>query len=371
MSRPANAFALAVAAVLGLAACGGSSNSTMSMTGGSSNTVPAAASFKAAVLVSDGSVSAPTIDSHLRNAWGIVFNPAGFVWVSNNGTQTSTLYDGNGAAQPLVVTLPATASGLPESPTGIVFNSSADFAVTSAGKTGSAVFVWATLQGTLAGWSPKVLATQAVLAYDDGAGAAEYTGLAIANNAGANMLYAADFHNGKIDMFDRTFKKVTLSGAFIDPNLPAGFNPFGIQTVGATIYVTYAKLGPDGHRDVAGAGNGVVDAFDTAGHLVKRIATNGTLNSPWGVAMAPASFGAFSNDLLIGNFGDGTINAFDPVSGQPLGPLKLASGASVTEPGLWGIAFGNGIDNQPVNTLFFATGPSDSTGTYGRVDPTQ
>jgi uncharacterized protein (TIGR03118 family) len=319
--------------------------------------------------VSDGSVAAAHVDPNLQNAWGIAFGATSPVWVSANNTQKSTLYDGNGVVQSLVVTLPPATNTQPGSPTGIVANGTTDFAVTAPGKSATpSLFIFATLAGTIAGWSPNALATQAVTAVDNSASATEYTGLAMASNAGANTLYAADFHNGKVDMFDKNFAPITASGTFVDPNLPAGFNPFGIQAIGTTIYVSYAKLGPDGHRDQSGAGNGVVDAFDTAGHLIKRITANGVLNSPWGMAMAPASFGTFSNDLLVGNFGDGTINAFDPNTGALVGTLTLADGSKLTQPGVWGLAFGNNADNQPSSTLFFAAGPTATTGVYGRID---
>jgi uncharacterized protein (TIGR03118 family) len=361
MPKFSAALMLAGAAAFALAACGGSSDNNMP-------TVSTVGNFKSTILVSNGGVAAPNNDPNLQNGWGIVFNPTGFVWVSDNNTQKSSLYDGNGKVQSLVVTLPAAASGQPASPTGIVFNPTTDFSITSNGATGSAVFMWATLAGTIAAWSPKVLPTQAVTVHDDGAGAAEYTGLAIAGSAGASMLYAADFHNGKIDMFDKNFVKLMTPGAFTDPTLPAGFNPFGIQAIGNTLFVAYAKLGADGHRDAAGAGNGVVDAFDTTGHFLRRIASGGSLNSPWGMTMAPANFGALSNELLVGNFGDGTINAFDPATGASKGALAQADGTKLTQPGIWGLAFGNGIDNQPTNTLFFAAGPSATTGVYGRID---
>lgn len=363
MLKPATTLSLAAAATFGLVACGGGSHNNMP--------APVAGTFKETVLVSNGSVSAPNIDPNLQNGWGIAFNPTGDVWVSDNNTQKSSLYDGNGVVQSLVVTIPPAASGQPGSPTGIVFNTTPDFSITSNGATGNAVFIWATLAGTIAAWNPKVLPTQAVTVHDDSSTAAEYTGLAIATNAGASMLYAADFHNGKVNMFDKTFTNVTPTGAFTDPATPAGFNPFGIQAIGSTIYVAYAKLGPDGERDQSGSGNGMVDAFDTAGHLIMRVATNGPLNSPWGIALAPANFGALSNDLLIGNFGDGTINAFNPTTGASVGPLMQANGSKVVQPGIWGIAFGNNFDNQPANTLFFAAGPSQTSGVYGRIDSSQ
>ncbi|PCE22855.1 TIGR03118 family protein [Paraburkholderia acidicola] len=345
-----------------LAACGSSDNR-------STPTMPA--QFKATTLVSDGSVAAANIDPNLKNGWGIAFNPTGVVWVSDNNTKKSTLYDGNGVVQSLVVTIAPNAAGQAAGPTGIVFNKSTDFAISAnGGAAANAVFLWATDAGTIAAWSPKVLPTQAVNAYDDGAGAAVYKGLAIGANAGANLLYATDFHNKKVDVFDKSFTKVQLTGKFVDPQLPAGLSPFGIAAIGSTVYVSYALLGPDGHTQVNGAGNGVVDAFDTAGNFVKRIATASTLNSPWGLVIAPANFGAASNDLLVGNFGDGTIDAFDPNSGKFLGALTSTSGSTFRQPGIWGMAFGNNVDNQPLNTLFFAAGPTPTTGVYGRLDVT-
>ncbi|MHB9841614.1 TIGR03118 family protein [Paraburkholderia terrae] len=306
-------------------------------------------SFKSTILGSDGSVAAPHVAPNLQNSWGIAFGPTTPVWVSDNNTQKSSLYDGNDVVQSLVVTTTGRKRSTRESDRhrfqqhhGLRRHSE-----------------WRNRQRGIHFCHPR--------RHDRGAGAAEYTGLAIASNAGTSMLYVADFHNGKVDMFDKTFMKISAVGAFSDPTVPAGFNLFGIQAVGTTIYVAYAKLGPDGHRDQSGAGNGVVDAFDTAGHLIRRIATTAPLNSPWGIAMALANFGAFSNDLLIGNFGDGTINAFDPATGESKGPLTQADGSEVTQPGLWSLAFGNNADNQPSNTLFFAAGPTATTSVYGRI----
>ncbi|QYD71993.1 TIGR03118 family protein [Paraburkholderia edwinii] len=184
-----------------------------------------------------------------------------------------------------------------------------------------------------------------------------------------NFLYATDFHNNKIDVFDRTFTKVAMPGGFRDPSLPAGFAPFGIQAIGTRLFVTYAQQDPDAQDDVAGAGLGFVDVFDTEGNFRQRFASGGPLNAPWGIAQAPSSFGPFSNAVLIGNFGDGMIHAFDQSSGLLMGTLNTANGAAFVQAGLWGIAFGNGLDNQPVNTLFFAAGPNDeANGVYGRID---
>jgi len=323
--------------------------------------------YKVGVLVSDGALPAAHVDTNLKNPWGIAFNPKGFVWVADNGTQHATLYDGNGVPQSLVVTIPAGSQG-DAAPTGIVFNGTSDFVVTQGAKSGPAPFIFAGEGGTITAWSPAVNPTSAVTVFDSG-GSAVYKGLAMASNNGANFLYATDFHNNRIDVFDRTFTKVTTTGAFQDPALPAGFAPFGIQAIGSKLYVSYAKQDAAAHDDVAGAGLGLIDVFSPSGQFVQRFASGEPLNAPWGMALAPADFGRFSNTVLIGNFGDGMIHAFDATSGMLRGTLQQLDGKAIVEPGLWGIAFGNGLNNQPVNTLFFAAGPNDEAdGVYGRID---
>ncbi|WP_186268907.1 TIGR03118 family protein [Burkholderia gladioli] len=371
VKRIAALAALAAVTAFTLAACGGGDDNS---TPPASTTPPPPAlktQFKSTTLVSDGSATAANIDPNLKNGWGIAFNPTGVMWVSDNNTHLSTLYDGNGVPQSLVVTIPANAAGTAAGPTGIVFNkTAADFQISANGGAASnAVFMWATDAGTIAAWSPKVLPTQAVNAYDDGAGGAVYKGLAIGVNGGANVIYATDFHNKKVDTFDRAFNKI-LVGKFVDPNLPAGFSPFGIAAIGNTVYVSYAVLGSNGKTQVNGAGNGVVDAFDTAGNFVKRIATGGTLNSPWGMVIAPSNFGSASNDLPVGNFGDGTVDVFDPNSNALIGALPNPDGSTFKQAGIWGMSFGNNAANQPSNTLFYAAGPTPTTGVYGRIDVT-
>ena len=345
--------AAAAAAAFALVACGGDDDP------------PAAPATKFTVtpLVSDGSIAAAHTDANLVNGWGVAFNPTGFVWVADAGTAKSTLYDGNGVVQSLVV-------ATPPSPTGIVFNGTAsDFVVTRAGVSGASAFIFAGEDGTLAGWSPTVNRTATVTVFDGGNAGKSYKGLALAAQGGANFLYATDFHNGAVDMFDRTFTPFSTAGRFRDAALPAGYAPFGIQAIGSQIYVTYAKQDAQAHDAVNGAGLGVVDVFDTAGTFVKRLVAGGPLNAPWGVAMAPAGFGTFGSALLVGNFGDGRINAFDPATGRFLGALSKADGTPIVIDGLWGIAFGNGVNQQPATTLFFAAGPVDEThGLYGRID---
>ncbi len=370
-NRKAILVALAGIAAITLAACGGTDDGAPPAAAAPAQpSTPAAATFKTTVLVSDGSASAPNTDANLRNGWGIAFNPTGVMWVSDNNSRKSSLYDGNGAVQSLVVTIPPNAAGTPAGPTGIVFNKTTDFPIAAPGSTASnAVFLWATDAGTIAAWSPKQLPTAALNAVDNSGTGAIYKGLAIGVNAGQNVLYATDLHNRRVDVFDKAFNRITPSAnAFVDPGLPAGFTPFGIAAIGGTVYVSYALLGPDGTKQANGAGNGVVDAFDPAGNFVKRIATQGTLNSPWGMVIAPAGFGRFAGDLLVGNFGDGTIDAFDPGTGAFVAAMTNPDGSTFRQAGIWGMSFGNGFANQPAGTLFFAAGPTPTTGVYGRVD---
>jgi len=357
----------ALLGALSTVSCGGGD-------GGSMGTTTTASGFVATHLVSNiNSASNPysgsNADPNLVNAWGIAFNPQGFVWVANNGTSTSTLYDGAGVPQSLVVTIPAGGAG-PAKPTGIVFNGSSAFRVTQGGVSGASAFIFAGEGGTISGWSPSVNMTNAVVAVDNGAKGKIYKGLAIASVGGAPRLYAADFHNGVVDVFDGNFAPVVVGGAFVDPSLPAGYAPFGIQAIGSRIFVSYAKQDDQAEDEVGGSGLGAVDVFDTAGNFVQRlIAVGGKLNAPWAMVMSPADFGPFSNDLLVGNFGDGRINVFDPVSGAFLGTLSDGNGTPLVFDGLWGLAFGNGINSQPTNTLFYAAGPADeSNGAYGRID---
>lgn len=323
--------------------------------------------FNATALVSDGA-GAPNTDAHLSNPWGLAFNPTGFAWVANNGSSTSTLYDGNGTPQTLVVAIPPGSAG-PAKPTGIVYNGSSDFKVSQNGVSGASAFIFVGEGGTVAGWSPGVNRTSAVTVVDTGAAGAVYKGLAIATYAGNNYLYAADFRNGRVDVYNTNFQKVTLpGGGFADATLPASYAPFGIQAIGGKIYVAYAQRDASGAREVDGAGLGYVDVFDSSGAMLRRLVNNGALNAPWGMAMAPANFGSFSNMLLVGNFGDGKINAYDPNTGAMMGTLSNGSGAPLVLDRLWGIAFGNGINNQPANTLFYTAGPGFVHGIYGRID---
>ena len=327
----------------------------------------AANSYQVHNLVSDGGVPADHHDDNLKNGWGIAMSATSPTWVADNGTGHSTLYDGLGNPLSLVVTIPAASGNDQGTPTGIVFNNSSDFVVRSGTASGAARFIFASEDGLISGWSPGVDATHAIHAVF--MAAAVYKGLAIASNAGANMLYAADFHGRKIDVYNSHFAPVKIPGGFVDPTVPANYAPFNIIALGGRLYVAYAQKEEDGDDEVAGPGLGIVDAYDTAGHLLQRIATGGTLNAPWGMAIAPANFGDFGTRLLVGNFGDGTINAYDIASGTFQGQLRTPDGQILSIDGLWGLAFGNGANNQPTTTLFFAAGPNDeANGVYGKIE---
>ena len=382
------AFALVTAALL--AACGGSDGgntagggTTTSPTGGNQTctTDPygttsctsttgtfggaGGGNYVANALVSDtAATNALQHDVNLVNAWGLAFNPAGFAWVADAGTGKSTLYDGNGVLQSPVVTLAGGGDAA-----GIVFNGSTDFSITEAGITAPSNFIFATLQGQIEAWSQTVNLTNAFVVVDNSTSGAVYTGLAIDTGAGGDMIYAANFTQGKVDVFSGTFSPVTTAGGFVDSTLPVGYAPFGIQQIGDKIYVTYAQPDPVTHEKT-GAGLGMVDVFDKQGNLLSHlIPVGGALNAPWGVALAPAGFGKFANMLLVGNFGDGKINVFDPTTGAMVGTVSNNDGTAIVVPGLWALQFGNGINSEPVNTLFYTAGPgAEAHGLYGRID---
>jgi uncharacterized protein (TIGR03118 family) len=348
-------------------------------------TVNPASAYSAKKLVADTAAAGALVtDPNLVNPWGIVFGPGLPVWVANNHSETSTLYDGNGAPQPagnpLIVSTPP-AGAVTFDPTGIVFNGSAtDFMISEGGNTGPAHFIFSGEGGMISAWSEAVDVHNSIIVFPAAggdSGGAVYKGLAIAKKGTALFLYASDFHNNRVDVFDTTFAKQSLpAGAFVDTTLPAGYAPFGIQAIAngpggsAQIYVTYARQDADAHDNLNGAGLGVVDVFDPSGNLVKHlIPQGGALNAPWGVALAPSDFGTLSGALLIGNFGDGRINGYDPTSGVFLGTIVDSAGTAFSAPGLWGIAFGNDSASQPHNSLFFAAGTNDeANGLYGRID---
>ena len=328
-------------------------------------------------ILSDIPGLADHTDSNLVNAWGLVSGPTTPWWIADNGTGKSTLYNVAADAIPAVFTVPG-AGGAQGNPTGIVFNGGTGFVVDNGvGSPSAARFIFASEDGTISAFKGAPIVT-VVPNPQAAAHGAIYKGLAIDSATAGQLLYATDFHNGKVDVFDTSFHLVTLSGNFTDPNLPAGFAPFGIQNIGGTLYVTYALQDEDAEDDVAGPGNGFVDAYDLNGNLIQRVASAGELNSPWGLALAPEGFGRFSGDLLVGNFGDGRIHAFDPTTltldgeFEAVGLLHSAAGKPIQIEGLWALQFGHGTTavgaNGLTTTLFFTAGPSDEDhGLFGSI----
>ncbi len=313
-------------------------------------------------LVSDISGMATFTDKNLVNPWGISFAQGGPFWVSDEGTGLSTLYIGSGKPQSLVVTVPPAPGGTIGTPTGTVFNSTTGFSVSENGKSGVSLFLFDTLDGTISGWSPNVDMTHAIVAVNN-SGKAVYTGLAIGSNQSGTFLYAANFAAGTIDVFDKNFAPATLQGSFKDTGIPAGYAPFNIQLIGTNLYVMYAR-----QDRKAGVGHGFVDIFDTNGNFVKRLISHSKLNLPWGVALAPANFGQFSNDLLVGNFGSGRIHAYDPSTGAFLGTLSDSSGKPLVNDHLWALAFGTGGQGGQTNQLFFTAGiQNEQHGLFGMI----
>ena len=329
--------------------------------------------FQQVNLVSNIPGLALNTDPDLVNAWGISHSATSPFWISDNGKGITTLYNGAGTKQALVVTIPpptGSPAGTISKPTGQVFNGTTDFVVTNGITSAAARFIFATEDGTISGWNPTVDPTHAILGADNSASEAIYKGLAIGSNASGNFLYAANFHAGTIDVFDKNFDQVQLAGSFSDPNIHRGFAPFNIQNLGGKLYVTYAKQDADAEDDVAGPGNGYVDIFDTDGNLLQRLATRGRLNSPWGLAFAPASFGAFAGDLLVGNFGDGRINIVDPVTGEFIDQLRDANNRFITIDGLWALIVGNGGNGGDVNKVYFTAGLNhEADGLFGSLAP--
>jgi uncharacterized protein (TIGR03118 family) len=333
----------------------------------------ALAQYKQSNLVSTGSPFTPNNDPNLINAWGLAFFPTGPFWVSDAFAGVSTLYDHSGTSLNLVVTIPPASHPLAPIglPTGIVANPTSDFVISKNGKSGPALFIFATLDGTISGWNPNVDLNNAVIVIDNSNEMpfpASYTGLAIGrNSAGQNVIYAADSGNtlatanNRIDMYDGNF---ALIGHFSDPKAPSNMTVYGIQNVRNRLYVTYATF--------TFLGGGAIDVFNPDGKLTRRLATNGPegpQQAPWGTALAPGDFGTFSNALLIGNVDDGHINAFDPKTGNYLGALTRPNGKKITIGGLWGLQFGAGNPaNGDKNQLFFTAGPNGyKTGLFGMI----
>jgi uncharacterized protein (TIGR03118 family) len=263
--------------------------------------------------------------------------------------------------------MPTGATGT-SAPTGQVFNGTIAFKVTANGKTAPAQFLFATEDGTISGWNSTVDATHAVLAVDNFGLGSVFKGLTSGTSGNKTYLYAADFHSRRVLAFDSNFVPAKLAGAFTDSRIPLNFAPFGIANINGKIYVSYAKQDVNRHDDVAGLGNGFVDVFNTNGTLAQRLISRGQLDSPWGMVRAPSSFGPFANDLLVGNFGNGRINIYNPNSGQFVGTLHTSAKTTMSIDGLWGLRFGNGGAAGPTTTLFFTAGPnSEANGLFGSI----
>ena len=316
-------------------------------------------------LVSNIPGLASNTDPNLINPWGIAMSATSPFWISDNGTGLTTLYNTTGVTQGLVVTIPpppGSPGGTPSKPTGQVFSGSSTNFLLS-GSTNPSRFIFATEDGTISGWNPSANPTNAIIKVDNSASGAIYKGLAI--NSAQDTLFAANFGGtGGLERYGSTFNSL---GSFTDSNVPAGFAPFNAQNIGGTIYVTFAKQNGLGD-DVPGLGNGFVDTFDPATNSFTRLISGGPLDSPWGIAKAPSTFGEFSNALLVGNFGDGKINAFDPITGSLLGSLTEGSGSPIVIDGLWALTFGNGGSGGLTNKLYFTAGLNgEADGLFGSL----
>jgi uncharacterized protein (TIGR03118 family) len=310
-----------------------------------------AQSYFLSELVSNQTGKAKHTDALLANPWGLAYGPGAPFWISDEASGWSTLYDGSGNPQSLKVVVPPTSGTGAGSPTGIVYNGSTEFKI----DTWTSIFLFATLDGTISGWSTFEPSTTLIAVRAPGA---VYTGLAITSKTSGNMLFAADAANNKVDVYNGTFSLVT---SFTDPTIPAGFAPFGIQDIGGQVYVTYASS--------TGGTGGYVDIFSETGTFVKRFLSGKPLNQPWGMAVAPSNFGTASSMFLVSNnTSTGTINAFSPTTGRFVTSLKNSAAKPIQINGLWGIEFGGGTtSNGATNQLFFTAGPSDTNGYFGVI----
>jgi uncharacterized protein (TIGR03118 family) len=347
--RPLRSCGLALAASAFLAILGSASQSL--------------AAYAATNLVSDIPGSARRTDFNLVNCWGIAVGSSGTIWVANNGTGTSTLYDQSGVPQSLVVSIPASASNTGgANPTGIVFNSGAGFVVSENGLAGPAIFIFVSEDGSISGWNPTVDATHAVIAVDDGDEGAVYKGAALGESSSGLRLFVTNFHEGKVSVYDDTFAEIDDATAFVDPGIPAGYAPFGIENINGLIYVTYAKQDRDAHDDVPGVGHGFISVFDADGNFLNRLVSRGALNSPWGLAQAPATkFGNLTGALLVGNFGDGEIHGYDLTTGALFGTMSKPDGTPLREDELWAL-------HVIGNTVYFTAGiVEEEHGLFGTI----
>ena len=339
---------------------------------GTSSAGPPGNHYTVTPLASDVPSMAPVTDSNLQNTWGLARGPATPWWIANNGTASTSVYTGAGARVD-IGGLPA--QGVPGDPTGAVFSGIAgQFKVgTAASPTtlDTSNFVFDSEDGTISAW--RIGSTAAQVTVDMSSSGAVFKGLAISNGPSGPRLYATDFANGRVDVFDGGWNQVNTPGAFVDQTLPAHYAPFGIQTIGDRVFVTYGKQQPGSTDEAHGQGLGIVDVFDLDGKFLGRVAQHGQLNAPWGLAWAPASFGRFGGDLLVGNFGDGQINAYAEMSNghfEHRGTLHAETNGKLSIDGLWALEFGNTGSNGDPQTLFFTAGIDDEAhGLFGTITP--
>jgi len=330
--------------------------------------------FRQTNLVSDlKTVGAQVVDPSLKNPWGLALGPATPLWVADNATSVATVYSvspGGAMASNagLTVTLPPADSA----PTGQVFNPTGDFMVTSKAGMGPALFIFSSEGGQIIAWNPKadpIVNGASTAQTEFSSKTAVYKGLALASTRFGTFLYASNFHDGRVDVFNTRFHRVHLFGDFRDRHLPPGYAPFGIRAINGFIYVTYAKQDAARHDDVAGPGHGFIDVFTTSGFLVERLVSRGDLNSPWGLEVAPAGFGPFGGRLLVGNFGDGRIHAYGLFSGRPHGALLDEQRKPITIDGLWALQFGTATTGGTGTLLFSAGLNGEADGLVGAINP--
>ncbi len=321
--------------------------------------------YIARVLTQSTCCGAMHVDPAIAGAWGLTFDPSGSAWVAGNQSHLATTLDGFGAPQGLTVQIVPQPSG---AVTALVHNPGSEFVVPDPlGSFGPARFLFATQDGTILGWVQRAAPPQNTLApIVISTPGAVYTGLAIAQTTSGVRLYAANLFNARIDAFSGTLSPLTAN--FLDPVLPAGFAPFNIRVLGGRVLVAYGLRNTGGTNVLTGPASGIIDAFSLDGNFLSRLVTGGALNAPWGIALAPANFGPLSGALLVSNFGDGHINAFNPTTGAFLGALTDATGSPITIPGIRGIEFGSNLGNQPANTLFFCGSSAAVSGQFGRID---
>lgn len=317
-------------------------------------------------LVSDGFVAANHVDGQLKNPWGVSFQPGGPLWISDNKSGVSTFYDQSGVEQG-VVAIPGGGGGA-GSPTGQVFNPTQGFAITKNGVTAPATFIFVGQDGGISGWNPAVDPNNAIIAVNNAPGGAVYKGATLGVVNGNTELFAANFHAGTIEVYDDTFSSVPIGGGFHDRRIPKGFAPFNVQDINGQLYVTYAKQDATGQNDVGGAGNGFVDVYDTSGRLIRRLQHGKFLDSPWGVAIAPSTWGRFAGDVLVGQFRSGQIAIYNPKGGSFFGLLRDQTNKPVQIDHLWALTAGSGSPTGTPGALYFTAGVNnENDGLFGTL----